>query len=33
MGICGDFMAEPFRKFRDRERDSIKKHLQKLGLL
>jgi len=33
MGVCGDFMAEPFHKFRDRERDSIKKHLQKLGLL
>jgi dihydrodipicolinate synthase/N-acetylneuraminate lyase len=33
LGICDDFMAEPFRRFRDRERDQIRRHLAGLGLL
>lgn len=33
LGICDDFMAEPFRRFRDRERAQIRRHLQDLGLL
>ncbi|MFA5865410.1 MAG: dihydrodipicolinate synthase family protein [Phycisphaerae bacterium] len=30
-GICNDFMAEPFHRFRDEERTQIKKYLQELG--
>jgi len=32
LGICGDFMAEPFRAFGPQEREKVKKHLQALGL-
>lgn len=33
MGICSDFMAEPFHCFRPKERDLIVNHLLELGLL
>ena len=33
MGICDDFMAEPFHRFRSPQRDAIRQHLIKLGLL
>ena len=32
LGICGDFMAEPFRAFGPQEREKVNKHLQALGL-
>jgi 4-hydroxy-tetrahydrodipicolinate synthase len=32
MGICNDFMAEPFHKFRESERQIIRQHLIGLGL-
>jgi len=33
MGICSDFMAEPFHKFRQKERAIIQSRLKELGLL
>ncbi len=30
MGICNDFMAEPFRKFKQPERDKVKKLLEEI---
>jgi 4-hydroxy-tetrahydrodipicolinate synthase len=33
MGICSDFMAEPFHRFRQAERDAIRRHLVELGIL
>lgn len=33
MGICNDFLAEPFHRFREREREKIKEHLMTLGLI
>jgi dihydrodipicolinate synthase/N-acetylneuraminate lyase len=33
MGICNDFLAEPFHRFRGAERDLIRKHLRELGIL
>ena len=33
MGICSDFMAEPFHRFRKEERQRIHAHLEELGLL
>jgi dihydrodipicolinate synthase/N-acetylneuraminate lyase len=33
MGICNDFLAEPFHRFRGAERDVICKHLGELGIL
>jgi 4-hydroxy-tetrahydrodipicolinate synthase len=33
LGICDDFMAEPFHRFRDAERAEIRRHLESLGLL
>lgn len=32
MGICADFMAEPFHSFREPERQKVKKYLQKIGI-
>jgi len=32
MGICDDFVAEPFRRFREPERALIRARLEKLGL-
>lgn len=32
LGICSDFMAEPFHRFREEERSIIAKHLKELGL-
>ena len=33
MGICSDFMAEPFHRFRRAERDLIRQHLEELGIV
>jgi 4-hydroxy-tetrahydrodipicolinate synthase len=33
LGICDDFMAEPFHRFREPERDKVRSHLIELGLL
>jgi len=33
LGICNDYMAEPFHKFEDRERNIVKEKLIKLGVL
>jgi dihydrodipicolinate synthase/N-acetylneuraminate lyase len=32
-GICDDFMAEPFHRFREPEREQVRRHLADLGLL
>ena len=31
IGICDDYMAEPFHRFRNTERNIIRKHLINLG--
>jgi 4-hydroxy-tetrahydrodipicolinate synthase len=33
MGLCNDFLAEPFHRFHQKERDLICKHLQELNLI
>lgn len=33
MGICSDFLAEPFHRFRSAERDVIHRHLEELGIV
>ena len=33
MGICSDFLAEPFHRFRRAERNMIRRHLKELGLM
>jgi dihydrodipicolinate synthase/N-acetylneuraminate lyase len=33
MNICNDFLAEPFHRFRSTERDVIRQHLEKLGIV
>lgn len=33
LGICSDFLAEPFHRFRSKERDVIHRHLEKLGIV
>ncbi|MBN1672520.1 MAG: hypothetical protein JXR37_15875 [Kiritimatiellae bacterium] len=33
LGLCSDFMAEPFHKFRAPERDDVRAELEKLGLM
>jgi len=33
MGICGDFLAEPFHRFRRTEREVIRRQLERLGIL
>lgn len=33
MGICNDFMAEPFHRFRSAERNIVRRHLEKLGIM
>jgi len=33
LGLCDDFMAEPFRRFRAPERGTVRRHLTDLGLL
>jgi len=33
MGICSDFLAEPFHRFRSAERDVIHRHLEELGII
>ncbi len=32
LGICSDFLAEPFHRFRAAERDIIRRHLEELGI-
>jgi dihydrodipicolinate synthase/N-acetylneuraminate lyase len=32
IGICSDFLAEPFHRFRAAERDIIRRHLDELGI-
>jgi len=32
MGICDDFMAEPFHRFRQPERDAIRRYVDEIGL-
>jgi 4-hydroxy-tetrahydrodipicolinate synthase len=32
LGICSDFLAEPFHRFRAAERDTIRRHLEELGI-
>jgi len=33
MGICSDFLAEPFHRFRSTEHDLIRRHLEELGIV
>ncbi len=33
LGVCSDFLAEPFHRFRERERHVIEQHARELGLL
>lgn len=33
MGICGDFLAEPFRSFTPQEREQVGRHMAALGIL
>jgi dihydrodipicolinate synthase/N-acetylneuraminate lyase len=33
MGICNDFLAEPFHRFRSAERDVIRRNLEELGII
>jgi len=33
MGICSDFLAEPFHRFRRAERKVIRRHLEELGIM
>ena len=33
LGICSDFLAEPFHRFRSTERDVIRRHLEELGIV
>jgi len=33
MGICSDFLAEPFHRFRSAEHDVIRRHLEELGII
>jgi dihydrodipicolinate synthase/N-acetylneuraminate lyase len=33
MGICSDFLAEPFHRFRSVERKVIRRHLEELGIM
>jgi 4-hydroxy-tetrahydrodipicolinate synthase len=32
MGICGDFLAEPFRPFMPQEREQVERHMASLGI-
>ncbi len=32
LGICSDFLAEPFHRFRESERQTIRKYLEELGI-
>ena len=33
LGLCSDFLAEPFHRFRSTERDIIRRHLEELGIV
>jgi len=33
LGLCDDFMAEPFRRFREPEREKVRAILRRTGLL
>src|SRR5690606_32861451 len=32
LGVCDDFMAAPFHRFQEREREVIRKRLEELGI-
>jgi 4-hydroxy-tetrahydrodipicolinate synthase len=32
LGICSDFLAEPFHRFREPERQTIRRYLDELGI-
>jgi len=32
LGVCSDFLAEPFHRFREPQRDTVHKHMVELGL-
>jgi 4-hydroxy-tetrahydrodipicolinate synthase len=32
LGICNDFLAEPFHRFREPERQVVQRHLDELGI-
>jgi 4-hydroxy-tetrahydrodipicolinate synthase len=32
MGVCSDYMAEPFHKFEEKERETVRRELIKLGI-
>ena len=33
MGLCSDFLAEPFHRFRKKERDLVRRYVQELGII
>jgi dihydrodipicolinate synthase/N-acetylneuraminate lyase len=33
LGICSDFLAEPFHRFRESERETVRTQMQRLGIL
>jgi dihydrodipicolinate synthase/N-acetylneuraminate lyase len=33
LGVCDDFMAEPFHRFREPQRSTVRKHMEELGIL
>jgi len=33
LGVCSDFLAEPFHRFREPERDAVRRHMEQLGIL
>ena len=33
IGICNDFLAEPFHRFRQKERDIIRRYVEELGIM
>jgi 4-hydroxy-tetrahydrodipicolinate synthase len=32
LGICNDFLAEPFHRFREPEREIVRRYLEELGI-
>ncbi len=32
LGVCNDFLAEPFHRFREPQRDMVRKHMEELGV-
>jgi dihydrodipicolinate synthase/N-acetylneuraminate lyase len=33
LGLCSDFLAEPFHRFREPERSTVRRHMEELGIL